>query len=79
MVDLTKPEPNQPPKQDAILPRWAIVAATFVILGLLALAVYRSDYRIVAILLVPVMFVFGADLGAWIRSWRGSAKAGDTP
>lgn len=43
----------------------------FVMMALLPYAIYVGDWKIVGILMAGVMFVFGGDLGSWVRAWRG--------
>lgn len=62
-----------------LIPRAAITLVTFVILGLAGLAVYRGDYKILIVLMSPLFFILGGDVGAWVRSWRGIPDQAPTP
>ena len=61
-----------------LIPRAAITIVTFVILGLAGLAVYRGDYKILIVLMSPLFFILGGDIGAWVRSWRGIPEPAST-
>lgn len=67
-------EPSPP------LPRPAVILALVVLLGLLGYGVVtEGDYRVIIALALAVLIVLGADVGAVLRSWRGTEPAAEPP
>ena len=63
----------------APLPRPAVILAVVVLLGLLGYGVVtEGDYRVIIALALAVLIVLGADVGAVLRSWRGTEAAPGT-
>lgn len=54
-----------------LIPRWAVVLVTFLLVGAVCFAIYQRDYKTAMVAILPVLFVLGADLGGLVRAWRG--------
>lgn len=54
-----------------LIPRWAVVVVTFVLVGVMAYVAAEGDYVTVIVLSVVLFFILGADVGAMLRAWRG--------
>lgn len=60
-----------------LVPRWAVVIATFVVLGFMGLAIVRGNSIALVVLSLLLFFILGADVAAIVRAWRGLPPMAD--
>ena len=72
---------DQPQRGGAppLVPRPVVIVITLALLAYMGLAVERADYKSALVTLIPLLFILGADVGTWIRSWRGTQDPARAP
>ena len=69
-------------RAEPLIPRWGVMIATLVVLGIMCYAVVDGNWIALVVLSLVLLFVLGADTTAMLRAWRGmpdGEKPGSEP